>query len=62
MKNVDIRLKAKEKGVNLWQIAEKMGIPDTSFSKKLRHELTATEKEKVLQIISEIAAGEGVTG
>lgn len=58
MKNVDVREKAKEKGVNLWQIAERMGIHDTALSKRLRHEFTEAEKERTMQIISEIAAEE----
>ena len=46
--NNDIRTKAEKAGVRLWQIAEKIGINDGNFSRKLRHELPQEEKEKIL--------------
>lgn len=54
MRNEGIRELAKSKGVLLWQIADKLGITDGSFSRKLRHELTPQEQERVLQIIDEL--------
>lgn len=51
MKNKDIRLKAERAGVKLWQIAEMLGITDSTFSRKLRKELSAEEKEKIFCII-----------
>lgn len=56
MKNIDIRTYAKQKSVMLWQIADKLGISDVSFSKKLRHELPEAEKERIRNIIDEVAA------
>lgn len=53
--NNEIRARAKEKGVFLWEVAEKIGIVDTSFSRKLRHELPASEKNRILKIIDEIS-------
>ena len=55
MNNQDIRIKAVECKVKLWQIASKLGIFDTNFSKKLRHELPQEEKEKIFAIIEELA-------
>lgn len=47
---------AKAKGVMLWQIAEAIGINDGNFSRKLRRELSAAEKAKIMSIIDELAA------
>lgn len=55
MKNTDIKLKAAGKGVYLWQIAERLGIADTSLSRKLRKELSEEEKLKIFNIIEEIS-------
>ena len=54
MNNIDIRARAKEKGVYLWQIADVLQIHDTNFSKMMRHELTDKEKEKIMNIIDSI--------
>ncbi len=53
--NTDIRNAAKAAGVCLWQVAEKMGISDGNFSRKLRRELPAAERDKVLSIIVELS-------
>lgn len=54
-KNELIRVAAKNAGVRLWQIAEAVGLSDGSFSRKLRHEFTADEQERILNIIKELA-------
>lgn len=54
--NNDIRAKAKESGVMLWEIAAKIGIYDGNFSRKLRRELPPDEKQRIFAIIDEIAA------
>ncbi len=56
MKNLDIRQEAKTAKVNLWQIAEQLGIADSNFSRKLRKELSVEEKTKIRAIISELSA------
>lgn len=55
MYNHEIKSKAKEKGVKLWEIADAYGINDGNFSRKLRHELPEAEKTKILALIDEIA-------
>jgi len=55
MMNQDIRLAATGAGVKLWQIAEKLGIADCNFSRKLRKELQKEEKEKIFGIIEELS-------
>ena len=56
MANKDIKLKAAGCGVQLWRVAEKMGIADSSLSRKLRKELPMVEKARIFAIIDEIAA------
>lgn len=53
--NKEIRDAAKEAGIWLWQVAEKLGVNDGNFSRKLRHELLPEDREKVLNIIHELS-------
>lgn len=55
MMNEDIRRTAAGAGVKLWQIAEALGIADFNFSRKLRRELPAEEKERIFSIIRELS-------
>ena len=56
MKNEAIRKAARENGVKLWQIAERVGMLDSNFSRKLRRELPEEEQSRIIAIIKEIAA------
>lgn len=56
MRNAEIRDAAKTAGVFLWEIAERFGVSDCNFSRKLRKELPDSERERVLTIIKELAA------
>ncbi len=49
MYNSDIKNYAFEKGVYLWQIANELGIADTTFSKKMRKPFTKEKKKKFLK-------------
>ena len=53
--NKEIRRAAKSAGVCLWQVAERIGVNDGNFSRKLRRELPSQEKEKILGIIALLA-------
>ena len=55
MKNIKIRRTAAANGVCLWQIAERLGISDANFSRKLRRELPEEEQQKILAVINAIA-------
>lgn len=55
MKNKEIREAAKKAGVYLWQVATEYGVSDSNFSRKLRQELPAVEKEKIFAIIKQLA-------
>lgn len=56
MCNMDIKLKAAGSGVPLWKVADRLGIADTSLSRKLRKELPEEEKKKIFSIIDQLAA------
>lgn len=55
MCNADIRAEAKEKGVFLYEIAEKMGISEPTMTRKLRRELSEAQKAEFRNIIVELA-------
>ena len=54
--NKNIKDTAKTKGVKLWEIADKLGVADTTMSRWLRKELPQDKKQKILSIIDQIAA------
>ena len=54
MKNLDIRTEVKSAGLRLWQIADGLGIDDSRFSRKLRHELPEAEKQRIRNIIKDL--------
>lgn len=54
MNNKDIRVMARNHGVRLWQIASKLNMQDSNFSKMLRTELPNEKKENIIKIIKEI--------
>lgn len=54
MANEVLKTTAKESGVFLWEIAERLNISDSHFSRKLRRELSDPEREAVLAAIEQI--------
>jgi hypothetical protein len=52
--NQDIRKMIRDSGLKYWQVAERYGVNDGNFSRKLRTELPDKEKVKILMIISEL--------
>lgn len=58
--NNDIKAKAKEARVKQWEIAEKLGITEFTFSRRLRHELPDSEKSRIMSIIDELAKEKAV--
>ena len=54
--NEQIREAAKVSGVFLWKVADKLHIHESSLSRKLRRELSASERQRILGIIADIAA------
>lgn len=54
--NEEIRIEAMKHNVRLWELANRFGVSDSYFSRKLRKELSDEEKALALQYIGEIAA------
>lgn len=52
--NNDIRTKARENGVYLYEIAEKMNVSEPTFNRWLRKELSENLKQKALAAIKQI--------
>lgn len=57
MENTDIRILAMQNQIKLYQIAEFLGIWDSTLSRKLRHELPKAEKDAIVAAIHSIASG-----
>lgn len=55
MKNDDIKNEVKSAGLRLWQIAEALGMQDSNFSRRLRHELSEAEKTEIREIIANLS-------
>lgn len=45
LNNLDLRTKARESNVCLWEVAERLNISDPTLTRKLRHELSDSEKK-----------------
>lgn len=52
--NKDIRRTLKRENIYQWQVAEKLGMQDSNFSKLLRTEMTENKKRDVLLAIKQI--------
>ena len=52
--NLEIRERAKALGVKFWQIAERYGLSEGAFSRRLRHELSGADKQRIMNIIDEL--------
>lgn len=53
--NLEIRTAIVQSGIPKFIIAKELGIADTSFSRKLRKEMTNEEKKKVLDVINRLS-------
>lgn len=54
-KNLELKLYAASKGVKLWQVAEKFGVIDVTFSRWMRKEFEKEKADKFRQFVDEIA-------
>lgn len=55
MENIEIRNEAAKNGLRLWEVAEALGITDSTFSRKLRRELPSEQRDHILRMIGKIA-------
>lgn len=53
-KNIDIRTAAKESGVYLWEIAEKLGVSEPTLNRYLRKEMPNNQKAKFYSAIEQV--------
>ena len=56
MCNADIRAVAKQNGVYLYAIADKLGVSEPTMTRLMRRELPEEKKTQLKEIIAEIAA------
>ena len=61
MANVDIRKEIRQANLYHWQVADRYGIADGNFSRKLRRELSDEDKAKIRAIITELREEEAQT-
>jgi len=54
LNNIEVRKAFLETGVNKWEVAEKLGMTDSSFSRKLRKEMSKLEKDSIINLIYQI--------
>lgn len=52
MRNKEIRDLISKAGIKYWQIADEIGIADTTFTKWLRHDLSAEREQLIRKAIS----------
>ena len=55
MANQEIRMAAKASSIPLWRIAERLSISEPTMTRRLRRELSAEEKARILAIIQSLA-------
>lgn len=56
MNGTDVKKLIHDSGVKLWQVADRWGLTDSNFSRKLRKPFNQNEVERIKGIIAEIAA------
>ena len=58
MKNIEIRQAMKKYRLFSYEVAAALGIADSTMSRKMRKELDADEKKRILDVIDKLARGE----
>lgn len=53
-RNIDIRVLARKAGVQLWRVAEKIGISENALYYRLRYELTEEQRAEIVAAIKEL--------
>lgn len=54
MKNLEVRVLLLEKNIKNYQVAEKLGMSDSTFSIMLRKDMSEAQKSKIMQAIEEL--------
>ena len=50
-KNKEVRAAMENADLYQWEVAERIGVSDSTFSRMLRHELPAEQKDEILRAI-----------
>lgn len=53
-RNEDIKKKIKEAGFCYWQVAEKLGMADSNFSRLLRYPIPQKKRQQIIDAIDEL--------
>ena len=53
--NLEVKKKCKDSNVPLWRVADKMGISDTTLSKRMCKSFSPRKKQEIFAIIDELA-------
>jgi len=57
MKNLEIRKAMQENRLFSYEVAAALGIADSTMSRKMRYEMDEQEKQKILEVINNLAKG-----
>ena len=57
--NLEVRDRAKAAGIQLWAVADRMGVSESTLTRMLRKELPPAEKGKLISFINSLSAKEG---
>lgn len=60
MLNAEIKKEIKKNGFTLWQIAEQIGVSETSVIRWLRSERDCRNQQKVMNALNELKSKKGV--
>lgn len=52
--NESCRRHAKNNGVYLWQVADRLGISESALTKKIRHEFSDKDREAFINAVDQI--------
>lgn len=56
--NKDIKRTIYMNGLRQWEVADALGINEATLSRKLRHELSEEDRDKILKAIEDLAGGD----
>ncbi len=56
MNGTDVKRLILDSGVKLWQVAERWGLTDSNFSRRLRNPFSENEVQRIKGIIFELTA------
>ena len=59
MTNERIRKVMKDKNLKQWQVAEIIGVSETTMVRKMRAELSKAEQDRIIKLIKESGKKEG---